>query len=46
MDFSALYLDLKELIIKTLKFRVFNSIEPGLTAWKCRLAWLYTGWKG
>ena len=23
-----------------------NSMEPGHIAWKCRLAWLYTGGKG
>jgi hypothetical protein len=23
-----------------------NRIEPGQTAWVCRLAWLYTGGKG
>ena len=44
------FLELSIIIFTDIKMRNWrwsvNSIESGQTAWKCRLAWLYTGSKG
>ena len=43
------FLEMFIINIINIKIRIWsddNSIEPGQSAWMCRLAWLYTGGKG